>query len=146
MLHIARLRVSDRESDSPWFGQLFVTLGPRSERVCPGQPRVWHPPTDVYETDTHVIVKIEVAGVDEDAITVRLHSRELTVSGCRNDPADKLACQQMEISYGEFQSSVRLPCDVDESDAGATYERGFLHILLPKARQHKVPVDVTVQR
>jgi HSP20 family protein len=146
MLHIEKIRTSNRESDSAWRGHLFVTLGPRSERTCPGQPRVWHPPTDVYETDSHVIVKIEVAGVDEDGITVRLDSRELVVSGCRDDPAAKLAYQQMEISYGEFQSSVLLPCDVDDIQARATYDRGFLQIILPKAQKHRVPVAITVDQ
>lgn len=147
MLHEERIQVSDRESENPWFGHLFVTLGPRGERVCPGQPRIWHPPTDVYETDSHVTVKIEIAGADEDNIVVRLQGRELTVQGCRDDPGNKLAYHQMEISYGEFRSSINLPCDVDESKTRAHLDKGFLYIHLPKAhRERKVPVVVVIER
>ena len=147
MLHIEKLQVSQKESDNPWFGHLFVSIGPRGERVCPSQPRVWHPPTDVYETDSHVTVKIEIAGVDEDQIVVRLHGRELSVRGCRDDPGDKLAYQQMEISYGEFRCDVHLPCDVDEANTRAHYENGFLYIRLPKAcEEHKVSIVVVIER
>ncbi len=146
MWHMEKVQVRDKESDNPWFGHLFVSLGTSREVVLPGRPRVWHPPTDVYETDSYVMVKIEVAGVSEGDFVVRLHGRNLTVSGRRDDPAAKLAYQQMEISYGEFHTEVYLPCDVDEDGVKADYDNGFLYILLPKAqREHKVPVEVPVE-
>jgi HSP20 family molecular chaperone IbpA len=146
MLHTDKLRVGDKEAENPWFHQLYIALGPRGERVCPGQPRVWHPPTDVYETDEQVTVKIEIAGVNEDDFVVRLHGRDLSVRGCRGDPGSKLAYQQMEISYGEFRSHVRLPCDVDEDKARARYDEGFLYVEMPKALgERKVPVVVVIE-
>jgi len=146
MWSMEKVQVRDRESDNPWLGHLFVSLGTSREMVLPGRPRVWHPPTDVYETGSHVTVKIEVAGVSEDGLTVRLHGRVLTVSGHRDDPAAKLAYQQMEISYGAFHSEVHLPCDVEEAGARADYDKGFLYVKLPKAqREHKVPVVVVIK-
>ncbi|MBM4431754.1 MAG: Hsp20/alpha crystallin family protein [Chloroflexi bacterium] len=134
-------------SDNPWFGHLLVSYGSSGVKACPGELRVWHPPTDVYETDSHVMIKIEVAGVDVDDLVVRLHGRVLDVHGCREDPAAKLSYQQMEISYGEFRSEVYLPCPVDETAATASYDKGFLHIRLPKAQQErKVPVIVVLRR
>jgi len=147
MWRIEKVQVKARESDNPWFGHLFVLQGTSREVAWPGQPRVWHPPTDVYETDAHVMVKIEIAGVSEDDFVVRLHGRELAVSGHREDPADKLSYQQMEISYGDFYSEVHLPCDVDGNDVTASYDNGFLYIMLPKTqREHKVPVVVVIER
>jgi HSP20 family molecular chaperone IbpA len=53
----------------------------------------------------------------------------------------------MEISYGDFRSEVNLPCDVDETGVRASYDKGFLFILLPKLqREHKVPVVVVNER
>jgi HSP20 family molecular chaperone IbpA len=141
MLRIRQIRVSDRESSRPWVGRLFVSFEPSDERVYLKRPRVWHPPTDVYETDSHVTVKLELAGVSEDNIVVRLHGRQLTIVGQRDDPAGKLAYQQMEISYGEFHSDVNLPCDVDEEKVRAEYQQGFLYILLPKLKRR---LSVTV--
>ncbi len=144
MLRIKHIRVSNRESDRPWLGRLFVSFEPADERVYLKRPRVWHPPTDVYETDSHVMVKLELAGVSEGDIVVRLHGRELTIDGQRGDPAGKLAYQQMEISYGEFHSEVHLPCEVDQEQVRAEYEHGFLYILLPKLKR-KLRVTVVKQ-
>ena len=146
MLRIERVQLSHKDSDNPWLKQLFVSFDPRGERMCPNEPRVWHPPTDVYEVDSQITVKIEIAGVAETDVLVRLDGRRLTVRGCRYDPTEKLAYQQMEISYGEFHSDVHLPYAVDESQARAHYVDGFLHIHLPKAQQeHQVPVVVVIR-
>jgi HSP20 family molecular chaperone IbpA len=135
MLRIKHIKVSDKESDRPWLGRLFVSFEPGDERVYLKRSRVWHPPTDVYETDSHVTVKLDLAGVSEDHIVVRLHGRQLTIYGQRDDPVGKLAYQQMEISYGEFRSEVNLPCEVDQEHVRAEYEQGFLYILLPKLKR-----------
>ena len=147
MWHKEKVRVSSSAgADSLWTRHLLVSFGPGRERIYPGEPRVWHPPTDVYETDTDITVKIEIAGVEEDEFAVRLDGRVLTVYGNRFDPASKLAYQQMEISYGEFRSQVYLPGDVDADGATAAYDDGFLYVVLPKARrEQKVSVVIVGQ-
>jgi len=141
-----KVRVSSSTgAENPWFRHLLVSFGPGRERIYPGEPRVWHPPTDVYETDNDITVKIEIAGVEQDEFAVRLDGRVLTVYGYRSDPAAKLAYQQMEISYGEFRSQVYLPCDVDADGAKAAYEDGFLYVVMPKLqREQKVPIAIVV--
>jgi len=37
--------------------------------------RIWRPPTDVYETDTSVVVKVEIAGMREEDFDISLSSR-----------------------------------------------------------------------
>jgi len=146
MWNLDKVQVRDKDFDNPWVGHLFVSLGTSREVISPGRPRVWHPPTDVYEMDDDIMVKIEVAGVGAEEFAIQLDGRVLTVSGRRDDPVVKLACQQMEISYGAFRSQVELPCDVNEDSATASYDNGFLYVTLPKA-QHKreVPVVVTIE-
>jgi HSP20 family protein len=91
----------------------------------------------VYETDTSAVVRVEIAGVDSKEIEISFANRILTVAGMRRDPADKLTYQQMEINYGAFRTDVFLPL------IEASYEDGFLVIVLPKARgKHKVPITV----
>ena len=104
------------------------------------QPKVWRPPTDVYETDSHVIVKVEIAGMQEEDFSVSLNAQVLTISGARRDPAEKLAYQQMEILYGQFETEVYIPWTVDGDAIKATYQDGFLSVLLPKAVPRRVPV------
>jgi HSP20 family protein len=141
------VHVSDREPDYAGLHLFHITMGRGSDSLRAGRHRMWHPPTDVYETDLHVTVKVEVAGVSDEDLTIRLHERRLSISGHRQDPSAKLAYQQMEISYGPFLAEVYLPCDVDESHAAAHVQNGFLYVLLPKAqREHPVPVIVVVER
>jgi HSP20 family protein len=104
------------------------------------QSKVWRPPTDVYETDNQVIVKVEIAGMREEDFNVSLNAQVLLISGVRRDPAEKLAYQQMEILYGEFETEVYIPWTVDEDVINATYQDGFLSVLLPKAVPRRVPV------
>ena len=107
------------------------------------QHRGWRPPTDVYETDTAAVVRVEIAGVQKGDVDISFANRILTVSGRRRDPAAKLTYQQMEIKYGDFRSDVFLPWTVKEEDIEANYEDGFLVITLPKTKgKHKVPITV----
>ena len=104
---------------------------------------LWRPPTDVYETDQHVIVKVEIAGMDEGGLRISLANGRLSVTGERREgasPASKLTYQNMEILYGEFQTQVDIGWSVDESAIEAHYEAGFLCITLPKAPQRRIPI------
>jgi HSP20 family protein len=108
-----------------------------------GRPRVWRPPTDVYETDDAVIVKIEIAGMNPDDFTISYHERLLTVSGSRQDVDAKLSFHCLEIPYGEFRAEVFLNGTYDDTRIDARYENGFLYITLPKLKQeHRVPIRV----
>jgi HSP20 family protein len=107
------------------------------------QHKGWRPPTDVYETDVSAVVKVELAGVRAEDLEIAFDDHVLTVRGVRRDPAEKLTYQQMEIKYGDFRTDVYLPWPVSEDDIEASYEDGFLVILLPKTKgRHKVPITV----
>ena len=66
--------------------------------------RSWRPPTDLYETADSLIVTIEIAGVDKDALTLEFKQNMLTVCGNRrhNPVALQVSYHQMEIKYGPF--------------------------------------------
>lgn len=116
---------------------------PGQRWVSARQQKSWSPPTDVYETDDFIVVKVEIAGMQEEDFTISLDAKKLTVSGVRRDPAAKLAYQQMEILYGLFETHVHLPRAIDEDRIVATYKNGFLSVRLPKAKPHQVPVVST---
>jgi len=113
---------------------------PGQRWVSTRQRKNWRPPTDVYETDDYVVVKVEIAGMEGEDFSISLDSKRLVVSGVRQDPAAKLGYQQMEILYGHFQTDVYLTRAVDEERIEATYENGFLIVYLPKAKPRNVPV------
>jgi HSP20 family molecular chaperone IbpA len=126
--------------------RLFSDVMPSFGVVTARQQRNWRPPTDVYETETSVVVKVEIAGMSERDFAVSLSNRTLTVSGVRRDIESKLSYQQLEIPYGHFSTEVFLPYSVERNEIGATYENGFLTVTLPKLKPRRVPiVDRTAQ-
>jgi HSP20 family protein len=95
---------------------------------------VWCPPTDVYETEDDVIVKVELAGIKDEEIEVAVQDNQLLVSGIRADSSERRAYHQMEILYGKFSVIIELPTPVTTEKAQAQYKDGFLTIQLPKEK------------
>jgi len=95
---------------------------------------VWRPPTDVYETETNVVVKVEIAGIRDEDIEVIVQDDLLQVTGARSDSSERRAYHQMEIPFGKFSVSIKLPASVLTDGASAEYEDGFLTINFPKEK------------
>ena len=111
---------------------------PHAQRA---RSRAWRPPTDVYETDEAVIVKIEIAGMKPESFEISFVDRVLTVQGVRQDIESKMTYHCLEIPYGEFQSRVLIPGAYVEDQIDAKYENGYLYVTLPKSKQeHRIPV------
>jgi HSP20 family protein len=81
-----------------------------------------------------VVVKMEIAGVSEDELSVVIADDVLSITGRRDDEAEgrKIGYHQMGISYGEFAVYVKLPGPIDQEKIIARYEAGFLQVRLPK--------------
>ncbi|MFZ5809440.1 MAG: Hsp20/alpha crystallin family protein [Chloroflexota bacterium] len=106
------------------------------------RPHVWRPPTDVYETDEGLVVRIEVAGMNENDFSILVDGRYLSVRGVRTEAPERRAYHQMEIRFGEFMSDIELPFEIDTEKIEAVYQSGFLRIILPK----KAPQHISIQR
>ena len=109
----------------------------------------WRPPTDVYETASGLVVKMELAGMREEDIEVVLDEKTLLVSGFRPDnrPPERISYYQMGVNYGQFRLQIFLPWPVDKDAVTANYEDGFLEIHLPRGAHDREPgrrIDVPV--
>jgi HSP20 family molecular chaperone IbpA len=100
----------------------------------------WRPPTDVYETEDTIIVRVEIAGMREQDFLVGLNGPVLTIRGVRQDVPERRSYHQMEIRFGEFNIELGLPFHVDADQVQAVYNNGFLRILLPKAHPRQIPI------
>jgi len=107
----------------------------------------WVPNTDVYATETGIVVKVELPGMKSENLEITVEGNRLRIAGNRPDGCRPTNCSflVMEISYGPFQSDLELPPGYDLSAAKAIYVNGFLRIDVPKARQTqskttKVPI------
>ena len=103
---------------------------------------VWHPPTDVYETDDSYTVCVEIAGMSREALRVAIEGDELTVCGHRgNAVAGYNAVHRLEMHYGEFETMVLVPGPVQEDAIEADYRNGILHVTLPKMSPRRIVVE-----
>lgn len=109
----------------PWRARLPVTLA----------RTYWRPPVDLYETETALIVKTEVAGMAEEDFDVLLYEDTLVIEGTRpwEQPAEETRFHAVEVRYGPFRVEVPIRVPVDRDRVEARYERGFLVVTLPKA-------------
>ena len=105
------------------------------------RPHAWRPPTDVYETDSAIIIRVEVAGMREADFTISLVERSLTIRGIRQDTTERRAYHQLEIAFGEFNTEVELPYTVISDKVEAVYRDGFLRITLPIAQPKHIKVE-----
>lgn len=95
---------------------------------------VWRPPTDVYETEENVVVKMEIAGMRDEDLEVVVQGNLLLISGSRSDSPERKAYHQMEIPFGKFSVGVDLPVRVNTDNATAEYKDGFLIIQFSKEK------------
>lgn len=132
-----RVKLKLLAEDESWSVEPSRTSGWRLVR----RSHAWRPPTDVLETDEAYVVVVEVAGMRGADISVTYHQRMLSIQGIRTDMSSRKAYHQMEIAYGEFASEVRIPVPIETSGIEATYNDGFLRVMLPKARSREVPIS-----
>jgi len=97
------------------------------------------PKADVYEDEHDITLKIEVPGVDEKDIDVRIENNTLTVHGERKFEKEEKEENYLRVerSYGSFTRSFTLPNTVDTADVTADYDKGVLKIKLAKRAEAK---------
>ena len=104
--------------------------------------------TDIYETEGEVVIKIELAGVPKEEISIGMDGNRLLVRGVRKDESKSYAPQkkknylQMEINYGEFERAFLLPEGLDPQSVRAEYSLGFLRVIVKRRPPRQI---VTVQ-
>jgi HSP20 family protein len=98
------------------------------------------PAVDVYEDEHKVTLKIEVPGIDEKEIDVRVENNTLTVHGERKIEKEEKKeenYRRVERQYGSFTRTFTLPTTVDSEKVSATYDKGVLKVNLPKKAEAK---------
>ena len=105
------------------------------------------PPVDVYEDEHNFTLKIEVPGVEENDIDVRIENNTLIVYGERKFEKEEKEenYRRVERQYGSFTRSFTLPNSVDPMQVSAHYDKGVLKINLAKKAEAKPKqIKVTV--
>jgi HSP20 family protein len=105
------------------------------------------PAVDVYEDTEKVVLKLEVPGIEEKDLDIRVENHTLTVKGERKfDKEEKEEnFHRIERHYGSFYRAFTVPSTVDTENVAATYNAGVLKLELKKkaeAQPKQIKVNV----
>lgn len=94
---------------------------------------------DVYQTETDIIIKSTIAGVNPEDIDVSITNDMVTIKGRRakDEEVSTENYYYQELYWGGFSRSVILPVEVDADRAKASIKNGILTIKLPKSEKTK---------
>lgn len=101
---------------------------------------------DVYETDSEIVVKSTVAGVDPSDLDINITPDSISIRGSRTQE-EKVSSDSyfyQECFWGAFSRSVILPTEIDPDRAKASLKKGVLTIRLPKisrSEERKLVID-----
>jgi HSP20 family protein len=97
------------------------------------------PPVDIYEDENSFKLHVEVPGVKENDIDIRLENNTLTLRGERKFETEQKEenFRRLERRYGSFMRSFTLPNAVDPEKVSAHYDNGVLIVQLVKRAEAK---------
>jgi len=105
------------------------------------------PPVDIYEDAQKLVLKLEVPGIEEKDLEVRVEDHTLTVKGERKFEAEEKEqnFHRIERRYGSFFRAFTLPSTVDTETVAASYNAGVLKLELkkkPEAQPKQIKIIV----
>ena len=105
------------------------------------------PAVDIYEDEQKLVLKLEVPGVKQENLDVRLENQTLTVRGERKFESEEKEenFHRIERRFGSFARSFTLPQTVDAGSIAAKYDAGVLTIQLGKkeaAKPRQVKIEI----
>lgn len=100
---------------------------------------------EVEETKNHLLVRVELPGMEKEDFRIIIEGNLLCISGEKHfsREAHDSTYHFMERAYGAFERTIPLPHQVDAGRAESSYRNGILEVRLPKVRsRHALTVPV----
>jgi HSP20 family protein len=104
------------------------------------------PAVDVYEDADKLVLKLEIPGVKQEDLDIRLENQTLVIKGERKFEQTEKAenFHRIERRFGSFVRSFTLPQTVNTEGVTASSDAGVLTISLPKKAEAQ-PKQIKVQ-
>lgn len=111
---------------------------------------LWEPAIELRETDTALILKAVVPGIEAEELDVQVSENAVSIAGEHREEkhTEKKGYFRSELQYGQFQRLVPLPVSIKHEQVQAEFKDGVLTLTLPKAestRQNVTKVELTTQ-
>jgi HSP20 family protein len=104
------------------------------------------PAVDVYEDPEKLVLKLEIPGVKQEDMDIRMENQTLVIRGERKFESNEKAenFHRIERRFGSFVRTFTLPQTVDAESVTATMDAGVLTISLAKKAEAQ-PKQIKVQ-
>lgn len=111
----------------------------------------WMPTIELKKTDTEVILKAQVPGIDAKDIDIQVTSDAVLIAGEHKEEkqTEDEGIFRSEFQYGQFSRVVPLPVNVKYEQVQSEFKDGVVTLTLPIAetnRPNVVKVDLTQQK
>lgn len=137
--------------DSPWeeinrlqreMNRLFATTQPGFRRFGAAA----YPAINIWTNEDGAVVTAELPGLKPDEIDISVVGESLTISGdrCPEELKEGDKYHRRERSCGNFSRTIELPFLVESDSVDAYFDKGVLHISLPRAEADK-PRKISVK-
>ena len=126
------------------LNSLFESAAGRQDAAAGG----FVPAVDIYEDAQRLTLKLEVPGVKQDDLDLRIENQVLTIKGQRRFEAEEKEenFHRIERRFGSFTRSFTLPQTVDTSAVHAGYMDGVLTVTIGKkaeAKPRQIQVEIS---
>jgi len=112
------------------------------EHTVPGKK--YTPATDIAETDTELLLYMDMPGVDRKMVEIKLNKNVLSVDGqIDSQPYGDMKPIYSEYNIGHFTRRFELSNEIDQSKIEARMNDGVLILTLPKMPE-KQPTAIEV--
>jgi HSP20 family protein len=116
------------------LNQYYGREGSTDGGVSSGATADWIPPADVEEYADRFVLKVDIPGVNANAVEITLEQGILSISGQREKEVSEKDIQSVRIERlnGRFHRRFALPDTVDSDKVRAAGRNGVLQIEIPK--------------
>ena len=99
------------------------------------------PAVDFAESDEVYEITVELPGIDDKNIEVKLVNGGLRITGEKQDEVKekKKGYLLHERHFGSFERYLRIPEGVDQDKIEASFKKGVLKVVLPKKPEARKP-------
>jgi HSP20 family protein len=103
------------------------------------ESRRWVPAMDLVEAEDHFVLKADLPGLAEGDVSIEVQDGTLTISGERKaeHESSERGWFRIERAFGSFSRSLTLPDGVNADGISAEFDRGVLHVRIPKPEERK---------
>lgn len=125
----------EMEALSRQLDQLFNDITPTNRTA-----RTWGPAIELQQTETDVVLRAELPGIDAKDLDVQVARDAVLIKGeyRTETKTDDKNVVRSEFRYGNFHRTIALPVEVQNDQVTADFNNGILTLTLPKLTSDRV--------